>query len=74
MVLFKNLEEFAERLEKSENENITIKENMDALCDVLEEEILKSDVDEENKKIMLKRLRILCNTETNIMLVGATGC
>lgn len=53
---------------------VTMKENMDTLCDVLEEEILKSDMDEENKKLMLKRLRTLCNTETNIMLVGATGC
>ena len=26
------------------------------------------------KKKLLKRLRNFCNTETNIMLVGATGC
>ena len=27
------------------NENATMKENMDFLCDVLEDEILKSDMD-----------------------------
>ncbi len=48
--------------------------NIDILCDVLEEEIIKSDTDESSKKVMLKNLRTLYNTETNIMLVGATGC
>lgn len=52
----------------------TIKENMDDFCDILEEEILKSKTSEEEKKNLLKRLRQFCNTETNIMLVGATGC
>lgn len=52
----------------------TIKDNMDDLCDVLEDEILKSNSTEDEKKNMLKRLRSFCNTETNIMLVGATGC
>ena len=52
----------------------TIKENMDDLCDILEEEILKSKSSEDEKKDLLKRLRKFCNTETNIMLVGATGC
>lgn len=52
----------------------TIKDNMDDLCDILEEEILKSKSTEEEKKVLLKRLRAFCNTETNIMLVGATGC
>lgn len=52
----------------------TTKENMDVLCDVLEEEILKSGIDQEQKKSMLRQLRKLCSTETNIMLVGATGC
>ena len=52
----------------------TIKENMDNICEVLEEEILKSETSEEEKKAMLKRLRTFCNTETNIMLVGGTGC
>ena len=52
----------------------TIKENMDDLCDILEDEILKSKSSEEEKKALLKRLRNFCNTETNIMLVGATGC
>lgn len=50
------------------------KENMDTLCDILEGEILKSDASEADKKAMLKRLRKLCSMETNIMLVGATGC
>lgn len=52
----------------------TIKENMDDLCDILEDEILKSKTTEEEKKRMLARLRKFCNTETNLMLVGATGC
>lgn len=52
----------------------TIKDNMDDLCDILEDEILKSKTSEEEKKALLKRLRSFCNTETNIMLVGATGC
>ena len=47
---------------------------MDDLCDILEEEILRSKASEDEKKELLKRLRKFCNTETNIMLVGATGC
>ena len=35
----------------------TIKENMDDLCDILEEEILKSKASEAEKKDLLKRLR-----------------
>lgn len=50
------------------------KENMEVLCDVLEDEILKSEIGQEQKKSMLKRLRKLCDTETNILLAGATGC
>ncbi len=52
----------------------TIKDNMDDLCDILEDEILKSKASEDEKRNLLKRLRKFCNTETNIMLVGATGC
>lgn len=52
----------------------TIKDNMDDLRDILEEEILKGKADEEEKKKLLKRLRSFCDSETNIMLVGATGC
>lgn len=52
----------------------TVKESMDDLCDVLEEEILKSDASETDKQAMLARLRKLCSAKTNIMLVGATGC
>lgn len=55
-------------------EESTVKESMDEICGALEEEILKSDVPAEEKQIMLARLRKLCYTETNIMLVGATGC
>lgn len=52
----------------------TIKESMDDLCELLEDEILKSKSTDEEKKALLKRLRTFCNTETNMMLVGATGC
>lgn len=52
----------------------TIRDNMDDLRDILEDEILKSKGTDEEKKALLKRLRTFCNTETNIMLVGATGC
>lgn len=51
-----------------------VKESMDDLCEILEAEILKSDASEEEKQILLARLRKLCSTKTNIMLVGATGC
>ena len=57
-----------------EMDNIIVKESMDEICGALEEEILKSDAPAEEKQTMLARLRKLCNTETNIMLVGATGC
>ena len=52
----------------------SIKDNMDDLCDILENEIIKSKNSDEEKQRLLKRLRTFCNTETNIMLVGATGC
>lgn len=52
----------------------TIKDNMDDLQDILADEILKSKCSDEEKKTLLKRLRTFCNTKTNIMLVGATGC
>ena len=41
---------------------------------MLEKEILSSDSDMESKQEMLKKLRKFCNSQTNIMLVGATGC
>ena len=66
-----NLEDVLKNAEAGEG---TIKDNMDDLCDILEDEILKSKSSEEEKKKLLKRLRNFCNTETNIMLVGATGC
>ena len=52
----------------------TIKDNMEDLRDILEDEILKNKSSMEEKKVLLKRLRTFCDTETNIMLVGATGC
>ena len=52
----------------------SVKDNMDDLCDILENEIINGKSSEEEKRQMLKRLRTFCNTETNIMLVGATGC
>ncbi len=51
----------------------TIKESMDDLCEALENEIISGNADEETKKELLKKFRKFCNTETNIMLVGATG-
>lgn len=52
----------------------SIKENMEEICNMLEKEILGSDSDMESKQEMLKKLRKFCNSQTNIMLVGATGC
>lgn len=73
--LFKNINSSLEDvLKNAEAGEGTIRDNMDDLCDILEEEILKSKSSEEEKKELLKRLRNFCNTETNIMLVGATGC
>lgn len=73
--LFKGLNSSLEDvLKNAEAGEGTIKDNMDDLCDILEDEILKSKTSEEEKKELLKRLRNFCNTETNIMLVGATGC
>lgn len=65
---------FGDLLKSIETGQGTIKDNMDDLCDILEDEILKSKASEDEKKALLKRLRTFCNTETNIMLVGATGC
>ena len=56
------------------HEDKSIKENMDEISEVLEEEILKSEADEETKKLLMKKLRKFNNSQTNIMLVGATGC
>lgn len=73
--LFKDLNSGLEdALRNAEAGEGTLKDNMDNLRDILENEILKSKSSEEDKKALLKRLRSFCNTETNIMLVGATGC
>ena len=66
-----NVEDILESTEVNEG---AIKENMDNLQDVLEAEISKSVLSDEDKEAFLKRLRTFCDTETNIMLVGATGC
>ncbi len=50
-----------------------IRESMDELCEALEDEILGCDLSDEIKKKMLGKLRKFTTTETNIMLVGATG-
>lgn len=67
------LVEAMEAIEK-EKKDIFMKESMDDICEALEEEILKSNAAQEEKQAMLARLRKLCSMETNIMLVGATGC
>lgn len=73
--LFKGLNSSLEDvLKNAEEGETTIKDNMDDLCDILEDEILKSKTSEEEKRKLLKRLRKFCNTETNIALVGTTGC
>lgn len=73
--LFKGLNSSLEDvLKNAEAGEGTIKDNMDDLYEILEDEILKSKALDEKKKELLKRLRNFCNTETNIMLVGATGC
>lgn len=73
--LFKDLDSRPEDVRKSaEAGEGTMKDNMDDLCDILEDEIIKSKTTEEEKKELLKRLRNFCNAETNIMLAGATGC
>ena len=65
------IEDLLKRTEAGEG---TIKENMDDLRDILEDEIIKRNCSDEEKKALLKRLRTFCDSETNIMLVGATGC
>ena len=55
-------------------EGKTIKGEMDAICEALESEIISADMGQEEKAEMLKKLRKITKTETNIMLVGATGC
>ncbi len=72
--MFSEISELLQRELSEEKENILVKESMDDICEALEKEILKSDAAEEEKQAMLSRLRKLCSTETNIMLVGATGC
>ncbi len=59
-----------EEIKKIDKKHIALIDtsSMDDLCDILEDEILKSKSSEEEKKALLKRLRNFCNTETNIML------
>jgi hypothetical protein len=60
--------------ENNKTINKTIKDNMDEIYDALENEIINSNSDKHEKHILLKKLRRFYNTQTNIMLVGATGC
>ena len=71
--LFGSIHGFLEEAAVTENDK-SIKENMDDICETLEEEIIKSDMDNDTKKDLLKKLRKFGATKTNIMLVGATGC
>ena len=70
--LLNGLDDFLKKITIEENDK-TIKENMDDICEALESEILKNEAGEEEKKEMLKKLRKFTNSQTNIMLVGATG-
>lgn len=70
--LLNGWDDFLKKITIEENDK-TIKENMDDICEALESEILKNEVGEEEKKEMLKKLRKFTNSKTNIMLVGATG-
>ncbi len=63
-----------EDLRTSEAGKGSVKDNMDDMRDILEDEILASKSSDEEKRKQLRRLRTFCDTETNIMLVGATGC
>lgn len=73
--LFKNLNSSLEdALKGAEAGKGSIRDNMDDLRDILEYEILNSKGSNDEKKSLLNRLRKFCDTETNIMLVGATGC
>lgn len=71
--IFSGLDEILKNVTVTDNDK-SIKENMDDICEALEEEIVKSDADDNEKKEMLKKLRKFSNSQTNIMLVGATGC
>ena len=73
--LFKNLNSSLEdALKGAEAGEGSIRDNMDDLRDILQYEILNSKSTNDEKKSLLNRLRKFCDTETNIMLVGATGC
>lgn len=71
--LFDSIPEFLKGAAVTGNDK-SIKENMDDICEALEEEIIKSDKDDDTKKDLLKKLRKFGATKTNLMLVGATGC
>ncbi len=73
MNLWNDIAGMANGIVTKSGETGTIKESMEEICEILEEEIIKSESDEESKAVMLKKLRKFCNTKTNIMLVGATG-
>lgn len=60
--------------EAAETDKKNIKEQMDDICEAIEKEILSTDLGQEEKAEMVKKLRKFSKTQTNIMLVGATGC
>lgn len=72
----KQLDEVLETAgEKREEAGGTIRENMENIYATLKDEITNSKVlTEKERKKLLKRLAVFCNSKTNIMLVGATGC
>lgn len=70
----KKMNSMLDALKRTEAEAQTIKENMDDLYDILENEIKNSKFSDSEKQTLKKRLDEFCNTETNIMVVGATGC
>ena len=48
--------------------------SIDRICEQVEEQLLAENVDVSEQEAILKNIRRFCDTQTNIMLVGATGC
>ncbi|MCR4717719.1 MAG: 50S ribosome-binding GTPase [Lachnospiraceae bacterium] len=73
--MFKNIGDSLEDMIKSaEAGEGSIRDNMVDFRDILECEIKNGKLSDEDKETLLERLDIFCDTETNIMLVGSTGC
>lgn len=72
--IFKEFDALVENMVE-QKDGKSIKENMDAICESIQHAIEEQDTfDEKKKKKLLKKLERFCNAQTNIMLVGATGC